>query len=89
WMQDHVPENNIIFRSNSSLVLNQAILSGTGIGFYAAYRAEQSADLVEVWSHQDEWDIPFWLVTHIDLHQTAKVQTFLTFLKEQDVTVLI
>ena len=89
WMQDHVPEGNVIFRSNSSLVLNQAILSGTGIGFYAVYKAEQNTDLVEVWSHQDEWDIPFWLVTHIDLHKTAKVQTFLTFLKEQKVTTLI
>lgn len=83
WMREHVPENNIIFRSNSPLVLEQAILLGTGIGFCAAYRAEQYPNLVEVWLHQDEWDIPFWLVTHIDLHQTTKVQTFLTFWKEQ------
>ena len=86
WMLEHVPENNIIFRSNSPLVLEQAILLGTGIGFCAAHRAAQYANLVEVWSHQDEWDIPFWLVTHVDLHQTTKVQTFLSFLKKQENT---
>ena len=81
WLRAHVPESNIIFQSNSALVLDEAIVSGTGIGFMAAYRTNQYPDLVEIWPHQDEWDISFWLITHIDLHHTAKVQSFLTFLK--------
>jgi DNA-binding transcriptional LysR family regulator len=80
WLQDQVPASNLVFRSNSPLVLEHAIRSGTGIGFFAAERASQYPDLIEVWPHQDEWDVPFWLVTHVDLHQTAKVQTFLDFL---------
>ena len=80
WMQDKVPGSNIIFRSNSPYVLEQAILSGMGIGFFATHRASQYSDLVEIWPHQDEWDVRFWLLTHIDLHQTAKVQTFLKFM---------
>ena len=82
WLRRHVPEENIVFRSNSALVLDQAITSGTGIGFMAAFRGSESSDLVEVWPHQDEWDISFWLVTHINLHHTAKVQTFLKFLQK-------
>ena len=82
WMRDQVPVDNIVFRSNSPLVLEQAILAGTGIGFFATHRAGQHADLIEVWPHQDEWDVPFWLITHIDLHQTAKVQIFLSFLSQ-------
>ncbi|MEL6231979.1 MAG: LysR family transcriptional regulator [Cyanobacteria bacterium J06627_3] len=81
WLRAHVPEHNIIFRSNSALVLDQAIASGTGIGFMAAFRDSECSDLIEVWPHQDEWDISFWLVTHIDLHHTAKVQSFLKFLE--------
>lgn len=82
WLRAHVPESNIIFRSNSALVLDQAVASGTGIGFMAAFRGSEYADLIEVWPHQDEWDISFWLVTHIDLHHTAKVQSFLKFLQK-------
>ena len=81
WLRAHVPESNIIFRSNSALVLDQAVVSGTGIGFMAAYQASQSSDLIEIWPHQDEWDVSFWLVTHADLHHTAKVQSFLRYLK--------
>jgi DNA-binding transcriptional LysR family regulator len=80
WLQAQVPASNLVFRSNSPLVLEQAIRSGTGIGFMATHRASQHPDLTEVWPHQDEWDVPFWLVTHADLHQTAKVQTFLALL---------
>ena len=80
WLRAHVPEEKIIFRSNSALVLDQAITSGTGIGFMAAFRDSKDSNLIEVWPHQDEWDISFWLVTHVDLHHTAKVQTFLKFL---------
>jgi DNA-binding transcriptional LysR family regulator len=82
WMREQVLPGNIIFRSNSPLVLEQAILCGTGIGFMAIHRAIQYPDLTEVWPHQDEWDVPFWLVTHVDLHQTAKVQTFLVLLEK-------
>ncbi|MEL7510425.1 MAG: LysR family transcriptional regulator [Cyanobacteria bacterium J06554_1] len=82
WLRSHVPESNIIFRSNSPVVLEQAIALGTGIGFIATHRSQQYADLVEIWPHNKEWDPSFWLVIHNDLHHTAKVQTFLKFLKK-------
>jgi hypothetical protein len=28
-----------------------------------------------------EWDSPLWIVTHVDLHRSLKVQSFLTTLK--------
>ena len=76
WMRNKVAEDNIIFHSNSPYVLEQAVLSGIGIGFIPQHRANQYPELVEVWQHQDEWDVKFWLLAHIDLYQTAKVQTF-------------
>jgi len=82
WLRDHVAESNIVFKSNSQLVLEQAILSGIGIGFLSTHRASQYPDLVEVWPPQKELEIPFWLVTHVDLHHTAKVQAFLSFLDQ-------
>jgi DNA-binding transcriptional LysR family regulator len=39
-------------------------------------------NLVEVLPTRAEWDSPLWLVTHVDLHRTRKVQAFLAHLKE-------
>ena len=44
-------------------------------------RAAGDADLVEVLPSRPEWDAPVWLVTHVDLHRTLKVQSFLNHLK--------
>ncbi|MEM9809286.1 MAG: LysR family transcriptional regulator [Cyanobacteria bacterium P01_D01_bin.56] len=83
WMQENIPEKNVVLRSTDVLVLDHAVLSGIGIGFYPTEKAKQHPDLIEISPHQDEWDVPFWLVTHTDLHRTAKVQAFLTFLQEE------
>jgi len=39
--------------------------------------------LTEVIPSLDEWSAPLWLVTHVDLHRTTKVQAFLRFIKDQ------
>ena len=83
WMQENIPEKNVVLRSTDVLVLDHAILSGIGIGFYPAEKAKQRPNLIEISPHQDQWDVPFWLITHADLHRTAKVQAFLTFLQEE------
>ena len=45
--------------------------------------AQADPDLVEVMRAQPrDWASPLWLVTHVDLHRTTKVQAFLTFLKD-------
>ena len=60
-----------------------AIKQGIGIGFVASWDLAEDDDLVEVMAPLDEWAAPIWLVTHMDLHRTAKVQSFLRFLKSQ------
>ena len=43
---------------------------------------EADPDLIEVMPPRPEWEAPLWLVTHVDLHRTRKVQAFLAFLKD-------
>ncbi len=81
WLRRHVPAENLTFRSNDSRTMRAAILSGAGIGFLPAFEADLHPELAEVHPHQEEWSGPLWLVTHVDLHRTTKVQTFLSFLK--------
>ena len=47
------------------------------------WEAARDPELVEVMPPRDEWSAPLWLVTHVDLHRTTKVQTFLRFLKDR------
>ncbi|MEO0539171.1 MAG: LysR family transcriptional regulator [Cyanobacteria bacterium P01_A01_bin.123] len=83
WMRENIPEKNVVLRGTDVFVIEHAVLSGIGIGFFPAEKAKQHTDLIEISPHQDEWDVPFWLITHADLHQTAKVQAFLSFLQEK------
>jgi len=82
WMRDHVPADRVTFRCTEMDAMENAIRAGLGIGFYSAYRAAQDDDLVEVMPPRPEWDAPLWIVTHVDLHRTRKVQAFLTVLKD-------
>ena len=31
---------------------------------------------------REEWETPLWLVTHVDLHRTTKVQAFVAHIRE-------
>lgn len=82
WLRDNVPDAAITFRGNEMRALEQAVRAGAGIGFISQISAKNDPDLIEVIPPIDAWHAPLWLVTHVDLHRTAKVQTFLTFLKD-------
>lgn len=81
WLRAHVPQSSLVFRSTDTRALRAAILEGAGIGYLPVFEALMTPDLVEVYPHQDTWSARLWLVTHVDLHRTTKVQTFLSFLK--------
>jgi len=81
WMELRVPESSISFRSTSAIAAEEAVLAGLGIGFLPVYRAQQHQDLRVVAPYQRPWDINCWLVTHVDLHRSAKVQAFLQVFK--------
>lgn len=82
WMRLNVPEANITFRSTDIRAMEQAVLSGAGIGFLSLWEAARHEGLTQVCDSREDWAGTLWLVTHVDLHRTNKVQSFLTFLKE-------
>jgi DNA-binding transcriptional LysR family regulator len=86
WLRGMVPPEAITFRTSDATPTSEALLAGAGIGFLAAHEAERSPDLIEVLPPRRDWDAPLWLVTHVDLHRTLKVQRFLAHLKERAAT---
>ena len=83
WLTSRVPEHNIVFRGTDARVTRDAVAAGVGIGPLTCWEAQRHDDLVQLFPASEKWNAPLWLVTHVDLHRTTKVQAFLTFLKEE------
>ncbi len=78
-----MPAENIVFRVADGRAVKHALRTGVGIGFMQLWEAAQEPDLVQVAEPRDDWAAPLWLVTHVDLHRTAKVQAVLSHLKAE------
>jgi DNA-binding transcriptional LysR family regulator len=83
WLTAAVPSERIVFRTMDNITLQDAVLAGAGIGFLPMWERSRREGLHDVLPPRPEWAAPLWLVTHVDLHRTAKVQAFLAFLKEE------
>ena len=81
WLWNTIPQDNVIFRSTEMSALEMAVVRGMGIGFLSQWEADAHPDLLEIAPPRPEWEASLWLVTHVDLHRTTKVQSFLSFLK--------
>ena len=81
WLAANIPEGSIVFRSNESHGTVEAVRRGIGLGFVPRCEVKPGDGLVEVMPPLEEWSADLWLVTHVDLHRTAKVQAFADFLK--------
>lgn len=83
WLRGVVPDEAVVFRSADGQVLETAIRSGAGIGFLPVWKGHDMAPLVRISGDPPEFTAPIWLVTHVDLHRSHKVQAFLSFLKKK------
>lgn len=83
WLAAQVPPEQVVFRTTEGAALTAAIRAGIGIGFAPISEAVTCPELVQVMPTRPEWEAPLWLVTHVDLHRTPKVQAFLTHLKAE------
>lgn len=81
WLTDSVAPEQIVFRANDQRGVVSAIRAGAGLGFMAVADIARDPDLVQVVDPIDDWASPIWIVTHVDLHRSPKVQSFLRSLK--------
>ncbi|WP_209426197.1 LysR family transcriptional regulator [Pararhodobacter sp. SW119] len=68
-----------IARCNDTAGRLTAMRAGLGLGFLT--EGNDAAGLEMVLPSRPEWEVPLWLVTHVDLHRTAKVQAAVSALK--------
>jgi DNA-binding transcriptional LysR family regulator len=82
WLRDRIAPEAYAFRATDPLATEEAVRRGLGIGFLSASEGAHDPSLVQVMPPRPEWESPLWLVTHVDLHRTTKVQAFVTHIKE-------
>lgn len=80
WLAEHVPEDAIVYRCNEVYGQQSAVLNGIGIGFLGIQMAS-NLPVQQVLTDNTDWVSTLWLVTHVDLHRTAKVQAISNHLK--------
>ncbi len=81
WMNANVAAEALALQTTDQQVLHSAVSEGLGLGFLAEHDAFVRSDLVEVIPPADACSAALWIVTHVDLHRTMKVQAFLQHLK--------
>jgi len=81
WGEAIFPDSQIVcFGSNDRVTLS-AMRAGMGISFYPTIYADADPALVRVCQPDPAWETPLWLVTHVDLHRSVKVQAILEQLR--------
>lgn len=83
WLRDNVPDEQVVFRANEHESQVDAIKAGLGLGFLTVPMGRADPTLEEVVKPYETWDTNLWLVTHVDLHRTPKVQAAVKAIKEQ------
>lgn len=84
WMKQHVPTQAIAFASNQLHINTEAVITGNGIGFLPLIEAKKHEHLVEIMPSLPQWTTQSWMVTHVDLHRSPKVQAFIDILKARN-----
>lgn len=82
WLEARVPPEAIVLRTNDAEAQREAVTAGMGLGFLPVLAARRDPALVETMPPRDDWISNLWLVSHVDLHRSPKVQALLDALKE-------
>jgi len=79
WLASRVPVAGVVIRANDSAAREAALRAGFGLGFL--FDGDHDG-LVRVLPARPDWAVDLWLVTHVDLHRTPKVQAVLGAIKK-------
>ncbi|MEE2859894.1 MAG: LysR family transcriptional regulator [Pseudomonadota bacterium] len=78
WLHDRILPENVLLIASDESAREAAIRAGLAVGPLSAGRAEGLVPALAL----PEWESQLWLVTHVDLHRTPKVQAALSALRE-------
>ncbi|MCG8490566.1 MAG: LysR family transcriptional regulator [Sneathiellales bacterium] len=81
WLTKEIPRRAIGLRSNRLPILWDAVRQEYGIGFLPRHRAN-GCRLKELVKAKEDWHEQVWMVTHVDMHRSSKIQAFVQVAKD-------
>ena len=78
WLAEH--GRRVVMQSNDHATRVAAISAGLGMGFLPVGQGEAEG-LQQIMGPRAEWGTDLWLVTHVDLHRSPKVQACANLLR--------
>ena len=81
WLSENVTDLKVAIETSEAIAAREAVFAGLGLGILTEFDVAGRDDLTAVLPENSDWDIPLWLVSHVDLHRTEKVQEMLTHIK--------
>ncbi len=83
WIEKNVPQENIVYRAYDVVNGTYAVSEGIGIGGMNQTTYKLRTGLTPVLGPWIDWNTNLWLVTHLMMHRTARVQAFCDFIKQK------
>lgn len=81
WLTENVTDLKVAIETTETIAAREAVFAGLGLGILTEFDAAGRDDLTPVLPANPDWDVPLWLVSHVDLHRTEKVQAMLSHIK--------
>lgn len=81
WIKEHVQPDMVSLSSHDTAVMSEAVFAGIGLGFISDAEAVARGNMQAVLPTNADFNVTAWLVTHVDLHRTEKVQAMLNCIK--------
>ncbi|MEM9393740.1 MAG: LysR family transcriptional regulator [Pseudomonadota bacterium] len=81
WLAQNTDPDQIVIRSTNPRVIEDALVRGQGVGFLPVSLSERLKGMAQVSPALPTWLVQSWMVTHVDVHWTDKVQSMLSCLK--------
>ena len=81
WISEHTTDLKIAIETTDTIAAREAVFAGLGLGILTEFDVAERNDLTPVLPANPDWDVPLWLVSHVDLHRTEKVQEMLSHIK--------
>ncbi|WP_420492146.1 LysR family transcriptional regulator [Pseudoalteromonas citrea] len=74
WVDKVIDSKQVCVRVSETAEATRAIYHGLGIGGMQHAIAKRTTNMQPILENELYWQLDFWLVTHVSVHRTAKVQ---------------
>lgn len=82
WVDENMPHQSVTLRVSETTEATHAVVHGLGIGGMQHEVAKHFRGLTRILDDELTWQSDIWLVTHQQMHRSAKVQAFAELLKQ-------